>query len=423
MKPMRVLLVLLAISFGVPCAAAARTVEEITVNVFDVTGGASAPVLARMAYSMKAAGEQIMAGKAVDHIELNNDIYAAVLADVANRVFTGYNTEKILITPGEDTIADFYVRPWGAVTDEIKVAVHLSGADELWSGLFKEETDSLRLAAERILKGISVDAVDWAGIPAKREIREILKARMPYFQATVDIYSDGGAVAVDIVLLPVGRNVQGVNYELRSYTVPTLVLNDARKRLGDYVGKLRGLPVEFVARHEKEIKGIIKAQAEKERIARQYSLKADVELSAGADADVGITLDSEQYRFWIEGYIDIARADRSASGRAHIGRLISRADEIFLEATFYANEVTWKFDPGISRRWGNTVLSALVRLPEREAGMRLEAGFLKNWLLRVEKFSGARRPEFGLRYRLHEFLAFEFIVGEKENYFRVVGNL
>jgi hypothetical protein len=422
MKPMRTLLLLLAISLGLACRAAAQPVEEISVKVFDLSGNAAAPVLERMSYSMKTVGEQIMGGKAAEHIELNDYVYSTVLVDVANRVFTGYNTERVLIAPGRETAVDFYVRPWGAVTGEVEVAVHLSGTDELWFGLFKEETDSLRLAAERILKGISVDAVDWAGILAKKEIREAIEKRMPYFKATVDIYFDGAA-RVDIVLLPVGRSVQGINYELRSYTVPALVLNDARKRLGDYAGKLRGLPVEFVARHEDEIKQMIKAHAEKERIARQYGLKAEVGLSAGDDADVAVALDSDEYRFWVEGYIDIARADSNASGRAHVGRLISRRDEIFLEATFYANEVRWEFDPGISRRWGNTALSALYRLPGRAAGVRLEAGFLKNWQIRAEKFANVRRPEFALRYRLHEFLAFEFIVGEKENYFRVVGNL
>jgi hypothetical protein len=422
MKPLRLLLILLALGFALPCSAHARTAEEIAINVFDVTGNAGAPVLSRMAHSMKAVGEQIMAGKTLEHLELNSYVYSTVLIDVANRVLTGYNAEKILIRPGREISVDLYVRPWGAVTEDVKVDIHLSGADELWFGLFKEETDNLRLAASQVLKGISVDAVDWVGILAKKEIREALEARMPYFQATVDVYFDEAAV-VDIVLLPVGSSVQGVNYELSSYTMPTLVLNDARKRLGDYLGKLRGLPVEFVAQHEKEIKEMIKARAQEERIARQYGLKAEVELSAGEDADVAIALDSAEYRFWIEGYIDIAREDSNASGRAHVGKLISRQDEFFLEATFDASEVKWDFYPGISRRWGNTALSALYRLPGREAGVRLETEFLKNWRLRAEKFKNDRRLEVGLRYRLHEFLAFEFIIGEKENYFRIVGNL
>ena len=212
MKPMRLLLLLLAIGLGLPSAADARTAEEITINVFDVTGRASAPVLARMAYSMKAVGEQIMAGKTSDHIKQNNYIYSTVLIDIANRVFTGYNAEKILLRTGREVSVDLYVRPWGAITDDVKVDIHLSGADELWFGLFKEETDYLRLVAGRVLKGVSVDAVDWAGILAKKEIREALEARMPYFQATVDVYFDGAAV-VDIVLLPVGSSVQGVNRE------------------------------------------------------------------------------------------------------------------------------------------------------------------------------------------------------------------
>ena len=44
-----------------------------------------------------------------------------------------------------------------------------------------------------------------------------------------------------------------------------------------------------------------------------------------------------------------------------------------------------------------------------------------NWYLRYEYNSGLKSGELGIRYRLHDFLAAEYIVGRHENWLRFIG--
>ena len=45
------------------------------------------------------------------------------------------------------------------------------------------------------------------------------------------------------------------------------------------------------------------------------------------------------------------------------------------------------------------------------------------WRLRAEHFSGDDRNEYGVRYRIHEFLSAEYVYGGDEFYLRLIGNL
>ena len=401
----------------------ASQVEQVTVYVSDVTEGADQLVLQRMSTSMQVVSEQIIAGKDIDYVANNEYVFKTILSDIGNRVFTGYNVEKIEIIKDTKTRIDIFVRPWAAVTTDVKVNIYLSGVDPLWSSLIEEHISGLSDRVQQLLTGIPPDAVDWAGVLAKNFIREKVEECLPSFKANVDIVS-GDVVTVEIILLPVGSSVQDVNYELRSETMPILVLLDAKASLGNYAGTLRGLPLDFLKQNKKKVEETLTKYSQKERIVKNYDLDVDVAVTPKNDTDVTIKLDSSKYRFWIEGYADISRDDNNLSGTVHTGRLISQKDEIFLETTLFANDIKWKFDPGIARTWGDTRLSVMYRMPDDKAIFRLEHSFLKKWRLRIDKFSGIGRPEFVLRYRIHEFLAVEWVLGkDRENYLRVVGNL
>jgi len=42
---------------------------------------------------------------------------------------------------------------------------------------------------------------------------------------------------------------------------------------------------------------------------------------------------------------------------------------------------------------------------------------------RIEHFSGPNSNEFGIRYRIHEFLSTEYVYSKDKTYLRIVGNL
>ncbi|MBQ2134691.1 MAG: hypothetical protein II203_03175 [Phascolarctobacterium sp.] len=45
------------------------------------------------------------------------------------------------------------------------------------------------------------------------------------------------------------------------------------------------------------------------------------------------------------------------------------------------------------------------------------------WKLRAEHFANKNRNEYGVRYRIHEFLSAEYVYGGDEFYLRIIGNL
>ena len=402
---------------------AEQKVETVSVVVTDVSGNADKIVLDRMGSSMQVVAEQIIAGKTLAYISENKLSYQNVLLDISDRVFAGYSTEQVVIKEADSAVVEIFVKPWAGVTKEVKVNLYLSGIDDFWSELLRKDIDGLNQEIEKMLTGVSIDAVDWAGILVKERVRQIVVGKLPFFKTNVDVIA-GDVVVVDIVLLPIGNSVKGVNYELKSDTMPSLVLLDARKNLGDSAGRIRGLPIDFLVKHKSEVEGKLAAEARKEKIVNDFALNVSVDIVPKVDSDVTIRMDSKRYRFWIEGYVDLGRDENNLSGRGHIGRFISSKDEVFLEVSLVTDNMSWQFDPGISRRWGDLNTSVLYRLPEDQMILRMEYDFSKNWRFRVEKYAHVNRLEFALRYRIHEFLAAEFVVGaDKENYFRIVGNL
>lgn len=400
-----------------------QKVETVSVIVVDISNNADQTVLNRMNSSMQVVAEQIIAGKTLSYVENNKLSYQNILLDISDRVFAGYSTNKVVIKESTETVIEIFVVPWQGVTKEVKVNLYLSGIDDFWSDLLREDIKELNQEIEKILTGVSVDAVDWVGSLVKERVRKEVADKLPFFKANVDVIADN-VVVVDVILIPIGNSVKGVNYELKSDTMPSLVLLDARKSLGNSIGKIRGLPVDFLIKHKSEVEKILTEEAKKEKIVKDFALNVNVEIIPKVDSDVTIQMDSKRYRFWIEGYVDLGRDDNNISGRAHMGRFISSKEEIFLEVLLLTENMSWQFDPGISRRWGNLNTSLIYRVPEDQMILRFEYDFLKKWRFRVEKYNHMSRPEFALRYKIHQFLSAEIVFGaDKENYFRIVGNL
>ena len=160
-----------------------------------------------------------------------------------------------------------------------------------------------------------------------------------------------------------------------------------------------------------------------EHSVKDFSLQPVVKLDPAANMDVSIIINSDKYKLWFEGYGDVGRENDNLSGKAHIGKFISPKDEIFGEAEVVLDDVDWTFGVGYSRYWGKSVWSYTRRIPVGDNNYRLEYNLSPKWRLRAEHFSGDDRNEFGVRYRIHEFLSAEYVYGGDEFYLRIIGNL
>ena len=158
-------------------------------------------------------------------------------------------------------------------------------------------------------------------------------------------------------------------------------------------------------------------------IEETTDLQPEVKLEPATNMAVSIMINSDKYKVWFEGYGDVGRDKNNLSGKAHIGKFVSPQDEIFGEAEVILDHVDWQFGAGYSRYWGKSMWSYTRRMPMGDNDYRLEYFLSPKWRLRAEHFSGEDRNEFGVRYRIHEFLSAEYVYGGKEFYMRIIGNL
>lgn len=414
------LLCCLLVTAAVP--AWAEPVDSVQVRITD-NGGTSGVLLDRMSRSMQVVAEQLFVDKDSVSINAARGDYERLLAEVGDRVLTGYQMQSVSVNAGAVTNINIQVAPWSAAVDDAFVDLQFSGVEPGTAEWLQQRLPQLQNRIENIIKGSSVDASDWAGGILRRLVRSEVEEKLPEFKAAVDVVREDERTVVQVVIYPVGQLVQNVDYSMASESIPNLLLLDLKQRYAQKADALRGLPVEYVKRHQAELENLLLTDLQNEKSVKLHNLAPAVKLVPGGTLGVEINMGSDKYKIWFEGYGDIGRNDNNISGRAHIGKFISEQDEIFGEAGVTLDEVDWDFSAGYARHWGKATLSYMRRGPDGQNVYRGEYDFTNKWRLRTEYFSGTDTTEIAVRYRIHEFLSAEYVYSNDKPYFRIVGNL
>lgn len=398
-------------------------IENVAVQVVDTGGGTSQVLLEKMSSSMQVVANQLFIDKDDVAVAAAAADYKRLLAEIGDRVFTGYELVDVRFEAAPQTRITLFARPWSATISQPVIDLQFSGVEPETAALLAQRIPALREQLETAISGASVDAGDWAGGVLRRMVRREVEQALPEFRAAVDVLQEGKRTLVQVVIYPVGQLVTNIKYELRSEAIPNILLMELKYKYANECDKLRGLPVEYVKHHQKEIEQMLTAKLLAEQAVREFGLQPVVKLEPATNMAVSIMINSDKYKLWFEGYGDIGREKDNLSGKAHVGKFVSPKDEIFGEAEVILDNVDWQFGAGYSRYWGKSVWSYTRRMPMGDNDYRFEYNLSPKWRLRAEHFSGEDRNEFGVRYRIHEFLSAEYVYGGKEFYMRIIGNL
>ena len=398
-------------------------IEQVTVQVVDTKGGTSQLLLNKMSCSMQVVADQLFVDKNTENILAAQADYIRLLTEIGDRVFTGYELSDVALEVGSHTQLTLYACPWNSVISQPEIDLQFSGVEPQTAALLQNRIPQLKEELAKTISGASVDASDWAGGVLRRMVRDEVQSRLPEFKAAVDVVQENGKTIVQVVIYPVGQLVRTVKYELRSEAIPNILLMQLKYKYAAECDKLRGLPVSYVRSHREELEEKLKAQLLAEPEVQRYQLQPEIKLEPGADLGVNIMINSDDYKIWFEGYGDIGRDKDNLSGKAHLGQFISPRDELFGEAEVILDDVQWHFGAGYARYWGKSSWSYIRRMPVGDNDYRLEYNLSPKWRLRAEHFSSEDRNEFGVRYRIHEFLSAEYVYGGDEFYLRIIGNL
>ena len=398
-------------------------IEDVAVQVVDTGGGTSQVLLEKMSSSMQVVANQLFIDKDDVAVAAAAADYKRLLTEIGDRVFTGYELVDVRLEAAPQTRITLFARPWSATISQPVIDLQFSGVEPETAALLAQRIPALREQLETAISGASVDAGDWAGGVLRRMVRREVEQALPEFRAAVDVLQEGKRTLVQVVIYPVGQLVTNIKYELRSEAIPNILLMELKYKYANECDKLRGLPVEYVKHRQKEIEQMLTAKLLAEQAVREFDLQPVVKLEPATNMAVSIMINSDKYKLWFEGYGDIGRDKDNLSGKAHVGKFVSPKDEIFGEAEVILDNVDWQFGAGYSRYWGKSVWSYTRRMPMGDNDYRFEYNLSPKWRLRAEHFSGENRNEFGVRYRIHEFLSAEYVYGGKEFYMRIIGNL
>ena len=398
-------------------------ITAVEVQVTDIQGGTSAPLLNKMGSSMRIVAEQLLVDKDTLQVEQARAAYEKLLVDVGDRVFTGYELQRADLVLGGTTHIQLYVRPWSQTIEQAEIDLQFSGVEQQTAVLLEAKLPLLRKQLEQTINGASLDASDWAGGVLRKLVREQVEQALPEFKAAVDLVQEQDRTVVQVIIYPVGQLVRQVDYELRSEAIPNLLLMQLKYKYLTECDRLRGLPVAYVAKHRQELEQYLIDKLLLEPEIRNYQLKPVIYMTPGTNLELRIMLDSNKYKIWFEGYGDVGRDKDNLSGKAHLGKFISHKDEIFGEAELILDDVKWRYGAGYVHYWGKSGWSYMRRAPVGDNIYKLEYELSPKWRLRAEHHSGDDRNEFGVRYRIHEFLSAEYVYGGKEFYLRIIGNL
>ncbi|WP_255319532.1 hypothetical protein [Dendrosporobacter quercicolus] len=426
-KSMQFACLLLAIFLFVPGTAAAAddTIDHITVQVTASNTAQPPPVriAKRMSASVSTIGESVLTGRKIAEVAARRDSYENLIREVFGRILVGYSVQQVVIAPGETTAISVTVTPWGEVVSDVALEVDFGPVSPAVAGIIRQDIGNIEERINEVLIGLPVDAVDWAGSVSKSMVRELLAAQLPEFRANLEVIP-GTRTVVKLALIPQGMIVQDVRVVLKSQSIPNLLLLQARPKISEAANTLTGLPVAFVERHKDYFTARVQDMVTSQAVVKRYSLTAVPAINAATSTEINVAVETTKYNIALEGYLDFGRDHDSSSAKLHLGRYTSSKDEAFFEAEFVPRSVSWRFMPGWGRRLSQvTTVGIKYELNHKQEILWLNQQLGDNWQLRLEQTPSENYSEFGVRYKIHEFLSAEYVFTDKENWFRLVGNL
>ena len=409
-------------------SAFSAPVTKVDVRIQDEAGTTSPVLLQKMEDSMQVVAAQLFNGRDVAFIAADAADYERLLAEISDRVITGYQTDRVVLATaqngeGASVSLLFSVEPWAQTVRQVDVDLQFSGVSPFVAAILQEKVPALKEQLKKTLQGASLDAVDWAGGVLRGQVKNTVEEALPDFKAAVDLTTRGGNATVQVIVYPVGELVRTVEYSMVSHSIPNILLMKLKYKYADLAKSLQGLPVSYMEANKQLLEERLLQGLSEEIQVRRHHLTPQVMIRPGAETQLDISLESHEYKIWFEGYGDIGRDDHNLSGRAHLGKFISRRDEIFGEAGIDLKDVRWDFNAGYAYHYGKATVSYMFRMPADAHVFRAEYDFTPRWRLRYEHFGTTGDNEYAIRYRIHEFISGEYVYSTEKSYFRIVGNL
>lgn len=418
---------LLAAMLSCTCGeeAKAAPVEEVRVSVASTAGTIPPSVEKRIAASVGAIGNRVLVGKEESLFQLDPDKYNRVLADIVNRVVVGYVVSGIDVSYGAVTEISLALQPVGRTVQQVETTIDYGNLSPEAAALVKKDTAGIEQHMSDLLLGLPVDSVGWADSVSQSAGRELLSRALPEFEAGFDV-SSGERTKVRIYLVPQGNIVRRSVLTFRETTVPRLLLYRAAEETERAMRGLEGLPTAFVRRHSRDIEEEMDRILRNDSFIRRYEIAIRSSFIAGSQSELKVDALTDHWVIRGEAWIDAGRdGSRSTAVGGMLGHYAGKNDLIFGEARFYPGPVDWNLYGGWMHRFGREyTLGYKYDFTDKSGHVLAGKTFGERWAFRYDRDLAEKENEYGLSYRLHNYMTVEYVYNDEEGkWLRLIANL
>jgi hypothetical protein len=345
---------------------------------------------------------------------------------VASRLFEGYEVEAARIEK-QDLVMELKAKTHTNWEVEGGLPVLPSPLAE-W---MKEDWDRARPEIEKRIAELPLEALMWADSALRSEISSVLSRDLPGWQGSLVVRLETDRSVLKVSMVPEQPLILAVNPRSTSTSLPAIIHSDVKEDLMAGLSPLIGLPVSWVAKHEKRVAEWASALLMDESFVESLKVGISVVLKPQPVTDLSVRLESRRYTIWAWAAGYAGTSDRFPEAGIHLGRkaqILPRWDiELYGEALLYLND--WDIETRLGFRWSQwdrIWLGVERSWPE-------EATWWRVWFDGPvhSPYAWVRGSEdsdfnFGIGYRINENLSIELHYDDRDensSSIRLVGNL
>lgn len=411
--------------FTCPVLAAGH-VDEVAAEV-DSSAPIPALVQGRMQMSVQAIAEQLLSGRSLSDLTAHQTQDEATIHEVFDKVLVGYSVQQVEIVPGERTVVHVRLLPWRDVIRQTRVDISVEGMPPEVEALVRKDLQGVDEVFRQSLDGLPLAAADWTNGVLKHSLNDFMEQHLPEFRADFDVDPERDTV-VRLVVYPRLPVVRTVDLNMRSSTVPNFTLLNHRELMQEKADLLIGVPVAFLARHEEAFRQMLEQALDSTADFRAYAMHTQVGITIGENVTLMSRSDTTRYRWRLEGWADVHHDQKAGQNkdirfRMHMGQMLSPTDEFFIFSDFYPQDIRWEWSAGIRHR---VLMPLWLEIRYDMTHQRFAAGLSdqlgRRWQLRYEYRWFDQQAEFGLRYKMHDFLSLEYVRDKEDSWLRFIGD-
>jgi hypothetical protein len=306
---------------------------------------------------------------------------------VAERLLLGYSVESVVFAGDEAILTMKVSSPVPEWRVEI-VPPNLSPPVDAW---FAADIAGLDAEILPLIRNAPLEMLSWGDLDLKREIENFSERRIPGWRVLLlaQARADGG-MTLNVSFSPEQPLTLAVTSKINSASIPAVLHSNLKDDLMKGFAPVIGIPVSWLERHEDDLAALGRSVLKDEELVRISKADPVIAAEPGVVSGVDVELESRRYSasFWMSVYA--GAEDRYPEAGVHLGRRIQLLPRWDMEMYWEGilSLNKWELENRLGLRWPVW----------RNIWVGGEWSDMENlWWSRLDFESWARRPYAWLR--------------------------